>query len=273
MKIDPHIHTLPGTVTEDIINKEAYRVKRVVDTAAAKGLDAIVLTDFGHIEGFRVLYHNKKEGGKWLFGDEYEIKREESTVRVGSRNYQKELTVFLGEEIPTKQGEILGCFIRDYIKPGRDINETMDEIDENGGVIIFPHSLATLPGMGGIGKTELKRQLSKGHYTKAVEVFNGQMAFPTSYFDKEAEKIAKEFDAFQTGGSDARGFKFKQYERAGSVYTDFTGLKDISKESIRDYIGKGGETRVYGTHNNLFVVCAMMFPVAVKTLKKKILGG
>lgn len=270
--IDAHMHTLPMNLTEEVLNKEAYRVKKVVDTAAAKGLDAIVFTDFGHIEGFRVLYHNIKIDGKWLFDDDYEIKKEESAVKIGSRNYQKELTVFLGEEVPTKQGEILGCFIRDYIEPNQNIDETIDKIDENGGVIIFPHALATFPGAGGIGKSELEKQLSKKHYVKAVEVFNGQLAFPTSIFDKKAKEVAEKFDAFQVGGSDARGYKFKQYERVGSVYTDFVNLNEVSKEAIRGYIKNKGEAEITGTHNNLGVVVAMMAPVALKMIKKKLLG-
>lgn len=273
MKIDPHTHTLHANPTKEIIEKEAYRVKKTVDTAAAKGLDAIVLTDFGHIEGFRMVYHNFKQDGKWLFDENYELKRKnESAVEIGCRDYGKKLTVFLGEEIPTKQGEILGCFIRDYIQPNKNIDETFSEIDKHGGVGIIPHSCATFPGAGGIGERELRRQFSKNNCVKAVEVFNGQLAFPTNYFDKKAKETADELGAFQVGGSDARGFKFKQYERVGSVYTNFLDLREISKEAIRDYVRNKGKVEIIGTHNNLFVVGAMMAPVAFKILKKKILG-
>lgn len=277
MKIDLHIHTLPTTLTEETVNREAYRVKKVVDTAASKGLDAIVLTDFGHINGFRILYHNRKIDGKWLFGNDYETKQEESTVIVDSRDYKKKLKVFLGEEIPTRQGEILGLFIRDYIEPNKDVNETIDEIDKHGGVTGFPHPCATFPGAGGIGKEELERQISHATFPRkeriiAVEIFNGQLAPPTNYFDKKAREIAERFGAFQFGGSDARGYKFKQYERTGSVYTDFLDLKEMSKEGIRDYIKNKGKVEIKGAYNNLVVVMAMMAPVAFKTLKRKVLG-
>lgn len=270
MKIDFHTHVLPATLTEEIRKKEAYRVKKIADYAAAKGLDAIVLTDFGHTEGFNILYNNFKENGKWLFDKGYELNKQESAVQISSSKYKKPLKVFLGEEIPTKQGEILGCFIKEYIRPGRGIDETIETINNQGGIVIFPHSLATLPGMGGIGEEELRTQLSKEDYTKAVEVFNGQLAFPASYFDKRAKAIAEELNAFQVGNSDARGYYKNEYERVGSVYTDFINLHGMSKESVIEYIKDKRETEIKGEYNSLGNVTKMIAPIAFKIVLKNI---
>jgi hypothetical protein len=146
----------------------------------------------------------------------------------------------------------------------------MDDVDEHGGVIIFPHPLVNF--FGGIGEKELEKQLGKKSYIKAVEVFNGQLAFPMNYFDIKADVFAEDFNALKVGGSDSRGFIGNQYERTGSVYNDLKGLKEVSKESIRGYMKNKGEIRITGTYNSFWTVSKMMLPVAMRIIKKEFLG-
>ncbi len=263
MKIDTHVHTLPSNPTAEILEKEGYRVKKVVDTAASKGLDAILLTDFNHIEGFRILHYNQKTGNKWLFNDEYEIKKQESSIIVHSSNYKKPLTVFLGEEIQTNQCEIIGALIKNHIEKNRGIEETIKRINDEGGIVIFPHPLIS----GGIGELELKKQFLK-EYLKAIEVFNGQIPSLLSHLNKEAENIANKYKIFPVGGSDAP-YLFKQYNRVGEVHTNFTNLSELSKEGIRDYVKDNCKTEIIGNCNNILDIASVMASKIFRKLKTK----
>ena len=263
MKIDTHVHTLHSNPTAEILIREGYRVKKVVDTAASKGLDSILLTDFNHIEGFRILHYNQKIGNKWLFNDDYERTKQESSVIVNSSNYKKPLTVFLGEEIQTNQCEIIGALIKNHIEKNKSIEETIKRIDDEGGIVIFPHPLIT----GGIGELELKKQFLE-KYLKAIEVFNGQIPFLLSHLNKEAEDIAKRYKIFSVGGSDA-SYLFEQYKRVGEVYTHFTNLGELSKEGIRDYVKDNCKTEITGNCNNLLDIVSVMAYKGFRKLKIK----
>ncbi len=272
-RIDFHTHSISANPNTEILKREAYRVRALVDSAAKKGLDAIVLTDFGHVFGCEIIKDNREINGSRIFDDNYERKILDSAVEINHPDYNKPLTVFFGEEVETKQGELLACGIKHYIEPGKDVLETMKEINNQGGWIGFPHPFATFPGAGGVGDLleDLVKECRKRKYSGTVETLNGQLAFPFSFFNHKANKIAEELGEVKVGGSDARGYKFRQYERVGSVYNSFTFLNILHKTSLRNYIKNKKQIDIYGSTNDLHVVVAMMAPVAINRLYESII--
>ena len=47
--------------------------------------------------------------------------------------------IIVGEEITTKDGEIIGLYLNEPIKPGLSADETADEIHAQGGLVYIPH--------------------------------------------------------------------------------------------------------------------------------------
>ena len=59
-----------------------------------------------------------------------------------------DIEVVIGEEVTTKDGEIIGLWLTEKIPPGLSVEETVDIIREQGGVTIAPHPFSFhVPGL------------------------------------------------------------------------------------------------------------------------------
>src|SRR5581483_8604293 len=104
--VDLHMHT-------DHSPDCATPVATLLDTARARGLGAIAITD-----------HNEISGAL-----------EASELAAG-----KGLKVIVGEEVKTaEQGEVIGLFLTERIERGMTIEETIAEIRRQGGLVYVPH--------------------------------------------------------------------------------------------------------------------------------------
>lgn len=52
---------------------------------------------------------------------------------------QDDLQVIIGEEISTRDGHLIGLFLRDFIEPGMPVRQTAEAIREQGGLVVVPH--------------------------------------------------------------------------------------------------------------------------------------
>jgi predicted metal-dependent phosphoesterase TrpH len=59
-----------------------------------------------------------------------------------------ELTVIIGEEIKTSDGDLVAVFVRELVKPGRSATETIAAIRQQGGLVGVPHPFDRLRGYG-----------------------------------------------------------------------------------------------------------------------------
>lgn len=91
-----------------------------------------------------------------------------------AKNYRFE--VIVGEEISTKEGHIVGIFLKETIPAGFSAAQTIRMIHSQGGLAIAPHPFQAMPLrrpdttlMDGIG---LKALLSVGWMLDAIEVVN-----------------------------------------------------------------------------------------------------
>jgi len=102
--IDLHCHT--SASFDSIASPEA-----VVRAAAKRGLTHLAITDHDRIEG---------------------ALRARDTAPDG-------LTVIVGEEVKTADGDLIAVFLERAVAPGRPARETIAEVREQGGLVGIPH--------------------------------------------------------------------------------------------------------------------------------------
>lgn len=106
--------------------------------------------------------------------------------------------VIIGEEIKTRDGEIIGLFIKRHIPQGMSIEDTIKEIKRQGGITYLPH-----PFDSTTRKTSLKSELFKSVIKDVdiVEVYNGRTVMPQD--NKNAKIFAEHYKKIEGMGSDA----------------------------------------------------------------------
>jgi glycosyltransferase involved in cell wall biosynthesis len=147
----------------------AMQVDELLERAAEVGLDVVAITD-----------HNEVAGG---------FEAREIADRYGVR-------VIVGEEVKTREGEVIGLFLEERIPPGLTFAETVAEIKGQGGVVYVPHPfdrLHTVPG-----SALLKENLTD---LDVIEVFNSRIAYPG--FNEKALRFSQRHRLPGAAGSDA----------------------------------------------------------------------
>jgi len=77
--------------------------------------------------------------------------------------------VIVGEEIRTREGEVIGLFLAEEVPPGLPLEETVRRIKEQGGLVMVPHPFDRF--RHGIGEEGLRRILP---HVDLVETFNAR---------------------------------------------------------------------------------------------------
>lgn len=119
------------------------------------------------------------------------------------------LLIIPGEEVRSRQGEIIGLFLTERIRPGLSAAETMREIRRQGGLVCLPHpfDLVKLRRLSARRILELKEDID------CLEAVNGKPRWPAA--NRRAEEFARAHGFPVTGGSDAH-----RAEDVGRVYTE-----------------------------------------------------
>lgn len=138
MVIDFHIHT---RYSFDCF----LEPRAIVDRARQSGLDGIAICD-----------HNTTQGVR-------EIK-----------SLAPDLYVICGEEISTAKGDILGLFLKEEIRPGRDAAEVIRAIRAQGGLAVLAHPYKW---------PHLLRCSGELRDFDAVEIFNARNNIPLPYLE------------------------------------------------------------------------------------------
>jgi predicted metal-dependent phosphoesterase TrpH len=191
-KADLHMHSL--------YSKKCglYSIKAILDyVEEMTDLDIIAITD-----------HDETEGAQ-------------EAAELASRYSFK---VIVGEEILTKQGEIIGLFLKERILPRKSLVVTLYEIHRQGGLAIVPHPFYFYGKFPGFKKAVSVRTLNKickkeDKYIKidALEAFNPSLA--GHFSNRKVRKFnPKIFDLPITASSDAHSL-----EQIGRAYTLFPG--------------------------------------------------
>ncbi|HET7378514.1 MAG TPA: PHP domain-containing protein, partial [Gaiellales bacterium] len=158
--VDLHMHT---SHSHDC----ATDPEALVDHCIAQGLGAIAITD-----------HNEVSGA------------------IEAAALDKPITVIVGEEVKTSQGEVIGLYLHERIEPGMSMADTIAEIQRQGGLVLMPHPfdrLHTIPD-----SATLLRNLDQ---IDIFEVYNSRLLFDS--FNDDALRFATKYNLVQSAGSDA----------------------------------------------------------------------
>lgn len=111
------------------------------------------------------------------------------------------IEVIVGEEIMTKDGEIIGLYLKEKIEPNLSVEDTIKLIKEQNGLVYLPH-----PYDEKRYKTVLKfeKQIENKKYFDFVEIYNGRNIRES--YENEQKKIQNELGTVGIVGSDAHTF-------------------------------------------------------------------
>jgi hypothetical protein len=190
IEVDLHMHT-------DHSGDCATPVEVLLATAREQGLGAIAVTD-----------HNEISGA---------LAAAEQAERFGVK-------VIVGEEVKTaEQGEVIGLFLTEKIPRGLTLQETVDEIKRQGGLVYVPHPFDRMHSV-----PDYEHLLTILPDIDAIEVYNPRVAIGS--FNEEAERFARKYRIVAGAGSDAH-----VAQGLGSVRVrmkDFDGAEEFL-ESLR----------------------------------------
>src|SRR3954462_8039549 len=187
--VDLHMHT-------DHSPDCATPVEVLLETAKARGLGAIAVTDHNVITGAH-----------------------EAAERADG------IKVIVAEEVKTgDQGEVIGLFIDHKIPRGMSLEETIAWICRQGGLVYVPHPFDRMHSV-----PDYEHLLNVVEDIDAIEVFNPRVAF--SAFNEEAARFAAKYRIAAGAGSDSH-----VPQGLGSVkiaMRDFDGPEEFL-DSLRD---------------------------------------
>jgi predicted metal-dependent phosphoesterase TrpH len=174
--IDLHCHT---SASFDCLAKPAD----VVRAAAARGLTHLIVTDHDRIDGALAARDLAPAG----------------------------LTVIVGEEIRTKDGDLIGAYLDRAVAPGMSAQDTVAAVREQGGLVGVPHPFDRLRG------SPLKdaRMEALAPLVDWIEIHNGRLV---GGGNERAAVFARDHDLPGVAASDAHSVL-----EVGVAYTAIDG--------------------------------------------------
>jgi predicted metal-dependent phosphoesterase TrpH len=166
---DFHIHT---RFSRDSILTE----ERFIEKALERGLTHVCVTNHNNVEGAIAVRDKVRDLG-----------------------LEDRLTVILGEEVSTADGEVVGVFLQKTIPRGLSANETADEIHRQGGLVSIPHPFDLFRGSH-IREGPL-RNLAEVGKIDMIEVFNCRVTFQRH--NDEAAEFARRYEIPGIAASDS----------------------------------------------------------------------
>jgi predicted metal-dependent phosphoesterase TrpH len=217
LKLDMHTHSEYSPDSRTPIEAQAKAL-------VAAGIDVVCATD-----------HNTIEGALRL------------------RELATSLRVIVGEEVTSRDGEIIGLFLEKPIPRGLSGEETISRIHDQGGVVSVPHPFSR-NRLYHIKRGALERLWQQ---IDCIEIFNAREAFAAD--NLRAAVFAKERNIPGAVGSDAH--RTSEIGRAWLEIDEFTDQKTFV-EAVR-----GGA--VHGTLTGSAIHLATRYDVFRKWLKRR----
>ncbi len=182
MRVDLHVHT---AYSDDCW----VPLEKVIEAVSKSGLQAVAVTDHNEIEG---------------------------ALRLAE---MAPFPVIVGEEVASQQGELAGLFLHERIPPGLPMQETIDRIRRQRGLVYVPHPLARdVPSA--LGRQNLEAIID---HVDIVEGFNARILWHAD--NLAAQQIARQWDIPLAAGSDAHFAR--EIGRAGVVVDECTTPQEL----------------------------------------------
>jgi len=180
---------------------------RVIETATRRGLSLIAVTDHDHIEGAK-------------------------RVAELLAKQNSPLKLITGVEVSTRQGHLLGLFVNRAPRALRSVEESIETIKEQGGLVIIPHPLGRL--VPSLSRAKIDELLSKGFPIDGIEIYNPSPANASMRATVRAAN--QQWQLAEIGGSDAHF-----WQHIGSAYTLFPGNNaDDLRHAILERTARSG---------------------------------
>jgi predicted metal-dependent phosphoesterase TrpH len=192
MKIAFHAHTKLSIDCELGLKQIANRCKQL-------GIDAVLLTD-----------HDRLSPSKKIYGVQF----------------------YSGEEIMTRQGEIIGLFLTEQIPAKLTASETIAKIKQQDGLVAIPHPFDRLRSSA-LEKKIIKENLEK---IDIIETFNARtlISKDNQKAKKFFEQNKKEYDLVEIIGSDTH--ILSEFENTYIEIEEFSNphnfIKNLKKASL-----------------------------------------
>src|SRR3954471_7269933 len=193
---DLHVHSMASDGIDG--------VEAILDAAVARGLSIIAITDHERIDG--AVAARKMAVAKGL-----------------------PIEVIVGEEITTRNGHLVGLFMRERIGPWASMRESVRRVHEQGGIAIVAHPLVPYPLCASAGT--IRRLLAADDrrvHPDAIEAFNPTTA--AMRWTRRVPAFIDECGVAAVGGSDAH-----RASNVGQVVTRFPGS---SADDLRQAIAE-----------------------------------
>jgi len=181
---------------------------RIIEEATRRGLHLIAVTDHDHIEGAKRVA--------------------ELLAQLNSP-----LQMITGVEVSTRQGHLLGLFVKKAPRAMRSVEESIETIKEQGGIVIVPHPFGRL--VPSLSRTKIGALLEKGYAIDGIEIYNPS---PANASKRAAVRAAnQQWGLAETGGSDAHF-----WQQIGMAYTLFPGSSpdDLRRAILERHVRPGG---------------------------------
>ncbi|HZU70425.1 MAG TPA: CehA/McbA family metallohydrolase [Ktedonobacteraceae bacterium] len=162
---------------------------RVIEVATRKGLPLIAVTDHDHLEG---------------------AKRVEELIA----KQNSPLQMITGVEVSTRQGHLLGLFVKKAPRAMRPVEESIDAIKEQGGLVVVPHPFGQL--VPSLNRKKIDELLERGYAIDGIEIYNPTPA--NAWVRAKVREANQQWHFAETGGSDAHF-----WQHIGAAYTLFPG--------------------------------------------------
>lgn len=212
-----HLHTLYSDGTMEV-QALLDHVERRTD------LDLIAVTDHERIDG-ALRAKELHDAGDYHFG------------------------LVIGEEITTRRGHLLALFLTDRVPALRPLEETIERVHAQGGIVIAPHPMAPLtPSLGRRSLVRLHHDPDPRHRLDAIEMLNPSVAGRARRPHRAA--LNEVMGLAAVGNSDAHVL-----ENVGTGWTWFPGtsaeeyrraIADRTTEAAGEYWTHWHNVSVYG---------------------------
>ena len=182
---------------------------RVIEQATSKGLRLIAITDHDHIEGAK-------------------------RVAELLAQQQSQLQMITGVEVSTRQGHLLGLFITKAPRAMRSVEESIEAIKEQGGLVVVPHPLGRL--VPSLSRAKIDELLNKGYPIDGIEMYNPTPA--NASMRPVVREANRQWRLAETGGSDAHF-----WQHISAAYTLFPGEtpEDLRRAILERTSRPGGQ--------------------------------
>jgi predicted metal-dependent phosphoesterase TrpH len=160
----------------------------------------------------------------------------------------KDFLIITGCEIKTREGEIIALGIKENVPMNLSIEETVEKINELGGISVAPHPFGSYIFRRCAGR--------KGLMADAIEVYNSTL---TKSQNNKALSLARLFKKSFTAGSDAHSSR--NVGNAG-IIVDGNPIENIKKNKVE----------IFGKHTSILEIANLTYRKFARSVEWRITG-